>query len=413
MLTLRKNRYKFNSNRRNVISILAICLLFLNSLTSAQTATQIDTLNTKFTKDDSISNQNIVPISKDKLDHQVNYQAIDSIIYNAKTKHLFLHNGAEIGYDDIKVEADYIWYQQDSSLLSALEIKRETTDTAQKPRLTQGQESSTFTSLYYNFKSKRALIENAYSQYGEGFILSKQVKRNNDNTISGYRNIYTTCNSEHPHFGISAKKIKIIPNKVAVSGSANLVIEDIPTPLYLPFGMFPLQKGQRSGFKLPTYDMSERLGFGLREFGYYFAINDHIDLLTTADIYALGTYRVGLISNYITRYRFNGQLQLDYSFTKIGEPYELNSQKFSSYGIRWNHTINQNVLSGASFNANVNIINNRSYQLFNTNDANTYLNNTYISDITYTKNWEGKPFSFTSALRHNQNTGFTDLSLPI
>ncbi len=404
MLILRKNRYKIKSKRRNLNPILVICLLFLNSLTRAQSAqmNEVDSLSGA-SKDSSISKKSF-PVSKDKLEHQVNYQSKDSIVYDAKKKELFLHNQAEIGYDDIKVKADFIRYQQDSSMLSAVELTRGVNDTTEKPRLTQGQESSTFSALSYNFKSKRALIENAYSQYGEGFIMSSQVKRNNDNTINGYRNIYTTCNDPHPHFGISAKKIKIIPNKVAVTGSANLVIEEIPTPLYLPFGMFPLQKGQRSGFKLPTYDMSEQLGFGLREFGYYFAINDHIDLLANADIYALGTYRVGFMSNYAYRYRFNGGVNFNYSYTKIGEPFEAGSQKLRNYSFIWNHAISQNVIPGTNFTANVNIINNRNYQLYNTYDANTYLNNNYSSSISYSKSWEGKPFNLSAALRHSQNT---------
>lgn len=395
----RKNRYKIKLKSRNAFSILVINLLFLNLLTSAQ-ATDTTAVVKVGTSDSSI---NAFPVSKDKLDHPVNYQSKDSIVYNAKTKQLFLHNQAEISYDDIKVTADYIWYQQDSSLLSALELEKDQADTT-KPRLSQGEESSTFTALKYNFKSKRALVENAYSQYGEGFILSSQVKRNADQTINGFRNVYTTCNDEHPHFGIAARKIKIIPNKVAVSGSANLVIEDIPTPLYLPFGMFPLQKGQRSGFKLPTYDMSERLGFGLREFGYYFAISDHVDLLATADVYAFGSFRAGFISSYAYRYRFNGNFKFDYSFTKVGEPYEQGSTKFSNYNIMWHHSVSQNRMPGASFNASVNIVNNKNYQLYNTYDANTYLNNNYSSDISYSKSWEGKPFNFTAALRHNQNT---------
>lgn len=385
-------------------------LLFLNSLTRAQ--------NVSSDPGPGVKDSNAVsvpyPVSKDKPEFQVNYTSKDSIVYDAQHKNLYLHEGAEISYDDIKVNADFIWYEQDSSRLNAAEKVKPPSDTLTKPRLTQGQESSTFTALKYNFKSKRALIENAYSQYGEGFILSQQVKRNNDQAISGYKSIYTTCNDPHPHFGISARKIKIVPNKVAVTGSANLVIEDIPTPLYLPFGMFPLAKGQRSGFKMPTYDMSEQLGFGLREIGYYFAISRHVDLLATADIYALGSYRVGFRSTYAYRYRFNGGLAFDYSYTKIGEPYELNSTRFRGYSLTWSHAIDQNIMPGASFNANVNIVNNRNYQIYNTYDANTYLNNNYSSSITYSKSWEGRPFNFTAGLRHNQNTlsGLVQVTLP-
>lgn len=407
MCLQRKNSYYLKLKRRNVSSILVICLLFLNLLTRAQVVniTEPNTIvnSTDSTKVDSTKIN--LPISKDKLDAVVNYQSKDSLVYDAKNKTLFLYNQAEIGYEDIKVTADYIDYKQDSSTLTALEVINETTpkDSAIKPKLSQGQEFTTFKALYYNFKSKRALVENAYSQYGEGFILSEQVKRNNDNSINGYHNIYTTCNAEVPHFGISAKKIKIIPNKVAVSGSANLVIEEIPTPLYLPFGLFPLKQGQRSGFKLPTYDMSDALGFGLREGGYYFAINDHVDLLALADIYALGTWRVGFVSNYAYRYRFNGRFSFNYAYNKIGEDFEPGSQTNRNFFLTWSHTIDPNVLPGSSFSANVNIGSSR-YQKNNSYDANLYLNNNFSSNISYSKTWQGKPYNLSVALRHNQNT---------
>lgn len=412
----RKNSYILFSNRIKSLSIFVICLLFLNILTSAQAVKitykdsvkkksslmQLDSLGSK----DSLvhTDSTSIPISSDKLDSEVKYMAKDSIVYDADLKKLMLYNKAEISYEDIRVKADYIEYLQDSSLLSAYEIKSEIIDTSkEKPRIYQGNESSSFSTLHFNFKSKRALVENAYSQYGEGFILSEQVKRNNDNSINGYRNIYTTCDQPTPHFGIAAKKIKIIPNKIAVTGPANLVIEEIPTPLFLPFGMFPLKKGQRSGFKLPTYDMSENLGFGLREGGYYFAINDHLDLLALADIYALGTYRVGAMSNYVYRYRFNGNFSVNYAYNKIGESYEPGNQISKNFFVTWNHTINPNVLPGSNFSANVNVGSSK-YQTNNTYDANLYLNNNYTSNIAYSKTWKNKPFNLSTALRHSQNT---------
>ncbi len=410
MLAQRKNSHKISLFGIKFVPILVICLLFLNFLTSAQLKkiTYADSLanNLKDTSSILLADSNKVkfPISKDKLESQVSYHSHDSIVYDAKAKILYLHAGAEISYEEIKVNADLIYYNQDSSTLTALEIKNADNEKdSSKSRIAQGTESSTFTELHYNFKSKRALVENAYSQYGEGFILSEQVKRNNDNSINGYHNVYTTCNAEVPHFGIAARRIKIIPNKVAVSGSANLVIEEIPTPLYLPFGLFPLKQGQRSGFKLPTYTMTENLGFGLREGGYYFAINDHIDLLALADIYTLGTWRAGFVSTYAWRYRFNGNFSFNYAYNKIGESYEPGNQNNRNFFLTWNHSINPNVMPGSNFNANVNIGSSK-YQANNTFDANLYLSNTYQSNISYSKTWQGKPFNFSAALRHNQNT---------
>lgn len=420
MLTQRKNSLKIKLNGIKRIPILVICLLFLNYLTSAQIVSETNTDSSLVVKDSIIkkdSTTTTLLLSKDKLEFAVKYDAKDSIVYDAKNKMLYLHNGANISYDNIKIQSDFIVYEQDSSRLSALEIDSLTnpndTSSNAKSKISQGEETSSFSALFYNFKSKRALIENAYSQYGEGFILSQQVKRNNDNTINGFKNIYTTCNDPHPHFGIATKKIKIIPNKVAVAGSANLIIEDIPTPLYLPFGLFPLKTGQRSGFQLPTYSMTEQLGFGLTGGGYYFAINDHVDLMALADIYALGTWRAGFITNYNYRYRFRGNMTFNYGYNKIGESYEPGNQNSRNYNLTWSHSIDPNIIPGSTFSAYVNIGSNK-YQQLNSFDANQILNSTYTSNISYSKSWKNRPFNFAASLRHTQQTatGYVNLTLP-
>jgi hypothetical protein len=159
--------------------------------------------------------------------------------------------------------------------------------------------------------------------------------------------------------------------------------------------------------------MSENLGFGLREGGYYFAINEHVDLLALADIYALGTWRAGFVSTYMYRYRFNGSFSFNYAYNKIGETYEPGNQSNRNFFLVWNHSINPNVIPGSTFSANVNIGSSK-YQVNNSYDANLYLNNNFTSSISYTKTWKNKPFNFSAALRHNQNTGtrLVQLTLP-
>lgn len=407
MCQLRKNRVKKKFKGIKFVSIFFLVFLFLNSLTSAQTLpspADAHSSGSGVSPTDSLTLK--IPVSKDKPEATVTYEAKDSIVYDAKKKQLYLHNGASIQYDDIKINTDYVQYDQDSNRLTAAQIdsvQNGKDSTIQNSKLSQGKESSTFTALAYNFKSRRALIENAYSQYGEGFILSNQVKRNNDSTINGFKNIYTTCSDPHPHFGIGTRRIKIIPGKVAVSGAANLIIDDVPTPLFLPFGMFPLKQGQRSGFILPTYSVTQNLGFGLVGGGYYFALNNHYDLRVLSDIYTLGSWRLGAQTNYMYRYRFNGQFGLDYAYNKIGESFEPGNLSSRDFAIRWSHSINPNVLWNSSFSANVNIRSSK-YNSYNTRDVGTYLNNNLNSNISYTKSWPGKPYSLTAALRHNQNT---------
>jgi len=388
-------------NARGLRPFLVAKLLFLSFLTSAQT---VDSLAPKVTAK--------VPIASGDLSDPVNYKAADSIVYDAKTKKLYLYKSGQIVYQDVQVDASFIIYDQDSSTLTATKFN-DSRDSSVEQYLTKAEDKTKFSELKYNFKSERAILSSAYSQYGEGFIKSERIKRNKDQSIYGFKNIYTTCNLETPHFGIAAKKVKIIPNKVAVSGSANLVIEEIPTPLYLPFGMFPLKKGQRSGFKLPTYDASQNLGFGIREGGYYFAISDHVDLLALADIYARGTWRVGLQSTYVWRYRFRGSLGFNYAYNKVGNEFESNFNSSRNFFVNWSHTLDPNVRPGTGFSANVNVGSSK-YHTNNSYDANFYLNNNYSSSIAYSKTWEGKPFNLTVNARHNQNTqtGLVTVRLP-
>ncbi len=395
--------------------ILLVILLFVNLLTAAQssdsTASVQDSISRNPPPTDSI--QKKIPIAQDDLSDPVFYESYDSIVYDAARKRLLLYRDAQIKYQDIVVDASFIEYVQDSSTMKASPLQWEK-DSVDKHLLTKAEEKTKFKEMRFNFKSQRAVLSNAYSQYGEGFIKSEKIKRNKDQSIYGRNNIYTTCNLEHPHFGISAKKVKIIPNKVAVSGTANLVVEDIPTPLYLPFGLFPLKKGQRSGFKLPTYDMSQNLGFGLRGGGYYFAINDHLDLLAQADIYSLGTYRIGAINNYVWRYRFKGNLQFDYAYNKIGNEFENSAGNTSrNFIVRWSHQLDRNVKPGTNFSANV-TLGTSQYYTNNSYDASRYLNNNYSSSINYSKTWEGLPFNLSVSARHNQNTqtGLVNVTLP-
>ena len=60
-------------------------------------------------------------------------------------------------------------------------------------------------------------------------------------------------------------------------------------------GFFPNQKKQTSGIIFPFYGESSNQGFFLRNGGYYFAINDYIDLSLIGDIYSKGSWNLKAI----------------------------------------------------------------------------------------------------------------------
>jgi lipopolysaccharide assembly outer membrane protein LptD (OstA) len=344
-----------------------------------------------------------ITISKDALGSVVKAKAQDSAVLDMKHNLFYLYGKAQVNYEDLQLNAGQVTYNQSSNVVTAApyEGKKDTGDTRQT--FSQGKEKFTYDSLQYNFKSKRAIVRNVRSQYGEGYMASEQVKRNPDATVYGARSIYTTCALDTPHFGIKASRIKVIPGKVIVSGPANLCIEGVPTPLVLPFGLFPVTNKQKSGFILPTYTIEQQRGLGLLNGGYYFYLNDHVDLLTQANLYSKGSYAVTAVSDYSTIYKYRGLFSLSYAYNKTGEDYEPGGGVKKDIMVNWRHQSDSRSVPGQSFNASVQA-GTSSYYSNNSYDPNQILQNQYQSNISYSKNWIGTPFGLTISALHNQNT---------
>lgn len=354
-----------------------------------------------------------IRLSPDALPSVVTSEASDSAVMNMQTNVFTLYGNASVKYEDMVLKAGKIEYNQANNMVVASPLLDTATRLKNRPSFTQGSETFTYDSLKYNFKSKRAIVLNPRTQYGEGYVYSEQVKRNPDQTIYGLHNVYTTCALDTPHFGINAKKIKVIPNRVVASGPANIAIEQVPTPLFLPFGLFPISKGQRSGFLLPTYTIEQARGVGLMNGGYYFYLGDNVDLETRANIFSKGSWQTSARSTYANRYRYKGTFILTYAYNKIGEDYELNSSTEKLFNVRWLHNSDPKSRPNSSFNASVNA-GSSSFNANNTYDAQQILNNQYTSNITYTKSWANKPYQLSIGARHSQeaSTGQVNVTLP-
>jgi lipopolysaccharide assembly outer membrane protein LptD (OstA) len=397
--------------------LVVILFVFYNTLTFAQTVDSSairDSFSIKNIDTNAIKSTK-VKFKDNDLKSEVKFKAYDSIVYDAASKTLVLFNQGQVNYDDIELKSDSINYNIDSSLLSASKTDTSSAeDTVAHQIFKQGDQTFTFTELQYNFKSERALVESAFTQYNEGYIHSEQIKRNKDQSIYGINNVYTTCNLDEPHFGIHAKKIKIIPDVVAISGPANLEIEGIPTPLVLPFGIYPMKKGQSAGFIFPKTRFEQNRGFGITNGGYYFPINERMDLIINADIYTNGSWTSAASTNYRKRYKYNGSFGLSYSSIKLLSSENFNANVEQTFNVRWSHTTDAKALNGATFGASVNF-GSRNNNRFNfDNNLNNYLNNDINSSITFSKSWPGKPYNLIASARHNQNnnTGLYTFKLP-
>ena len=145
-----------------------------------------------------------------------------------------------------------------------------------------------------------------------GYLHAEKTKKDQYGNINIKDGKYTTCDAENPHYYVALTKAKSIPGDKIISGPAYLVIEDVPMPIGLPFGFFPNKRESTSGILIPSYGEEARRGFYLRDGGYYWAINDYMDLSLRGSIFTNGTWGIRATSAYRLRYRFNGNVDLKY-----------------------------------------------------------------------------------------------------
>ena len=166
------------------------------------------------------------------------------------------------------------------------------------PTFTQQGSTSIMDTVFFNLKSQKGLSKNTYYKAGEIFVNAKTVKRVDKNVEYAFRGRFTTCNLDTPHFDIRAKKMKIINNKLAVSGPAYPEFEGVPMPIAIPFGIYPLDRGRRSGLLPPRFYTSDVNGLGLEGLGFYKVINDNWDTRIESDLYSYGGWRAEVTTNY-------------------------------------------------------------------------------------------------------------------
>ncbi len=348
------------------------------------------------------------PTKKQALDAPVRYLARDSMAYYIKNQMLYLYGDAQIFYTDIELKAAMIAIDIEKKTIYAAYLLDSIGEKIGRPVFKQGEDVFEADSINYNFETKKGYIKQLRTEQQGGYLHSETTKRLPNEHICLQDGKFTTCNADEPHFYISLKKAILIPNEKIVSGPINLVIADIPTPAWLPFGFFPTQKKFSSGVIIPEYGEERNRGFFLKNGGYYLALSDYYDLALRGDIYSRGTWGLSANSNYNIRYRFSGNVNIRFYDNRLGEegfigldglPKYSKSEDFS---VRWTHRQDPKANPGQNFSANVDF-STSGFDRNHTYSADNRLQNTKNSSISYSKSWGGQ-VNFSTDLRHSQNS---------
>lgn len=360
-------------------------------------------------------NWDSIKISNDGVDAVVEYHSKDSMYFDIVNKQIHLYGEAQVKYQTMTINAEYIIIDWKENTMSAEGRKTPQGLLIGKPKFKESDQEFTASRMKYNFKTYKGIIYDASSQQEGLNVIGEKAKffgnggdTTKPNIIYNRNAIFSTCNLDHPHFGIRSNKQKVIPNKLAVVGPCNLVIGDVPTPVWLPFGFFPLKLGARSGLIFPqNYEYSESFGFGLERIGWYFPINDQLDLTLTGDIYLKGAFRVRGESRYLKRYKYSGNAALEFSYLRTeveGQP------KYNkAFRVNWGHNQDAKAHPYRSLGGNINV-QTGDYQRKNNTDFNSVTQTSLSSNMSYRQRFD-LPFDLSASFNHSQNTTSRDVTI--
>ncbi len=311
----------------------------------------------------------------------------------------------EVSYENIKLKADYMEYDMATGTVYA----RGTYDTLThewkgQPEMTQGNQTFNMEEVRYNFNTRKARITNMITKEDDGILHGKNIKMMPDKSINITKGKYTVCDLEHPHYYLKLSSAKVVtkPSQKTVFGPAHLVVEDVDLPIGIPFGFIPKRPDRATGLLMPSFGEENARGFYMRDAGMYFVLGDYFDMSLTGDYYTLGSWAANLNSRYMVKYKFSGNLAINYSVDQTGEKGSTDFFQSKNFGVKWSHSQDSKAHPGTSFSASVNF-SSPSNSRYNSHSVSEALQNQISSSISYSKNWNGK-FNLSVNALHSQNS---------
>ena len=367
--------------------------------------------------DDSIRLDSINRKRGSGLDAPVDFEASDSIVYNATSRHAFLYGSSHVVYTNMDLKSEKIAMSLDSSLVHATGMVTDTIGTITgKPVFTMGQDMYESDTMSYNFKTKKGFVNFVYTEQEDGYLTSELSKRDSSGVLYLKHGRYTTCDKDNPDFYIALSRAKVRPGKDVIFGPAYLVVCDVPLPIAIPYGFFPFTKSYSSGFIMPSYGNDNDRGFYLKDGGYYFAASDKWDLKLLGEIYTKGSWGLSAETNYRKRYKYSGSFYISYQDTKSGDKGMPDFTEQESFKIQWSHSQDSKANPFSTFSASVNFAT-MSYERNNLNslyNPQSYTQSTRTSSVSYSTSFSsiGMSLSGTGNISQNMRDSSLSVTLP-
>ena len=160
-----------------------------------------------------------IVIKKDEQLTDVLRSKADNTRTDVEKKMTFLNQKAQVKYQDMQIDADYISIDWERGLIFA-RGKVDSLGRIIEPAIaTQAGKQYEYNEVSYNYKTKQAIAYNARTEENEGVIVAEKTKKVNDSVFYMRRGFFTTDElfrakkDSLPDYHIAASIIKLVKGK--------------------------------------------------------------------------------------------------------------------------------------------------------------------------------------------------------
>ena len=346
------------------------------------------------------------------LEGPVKYRA-DDIYFSMDKQTTFLQGKVKIEYQNVTLTAGKVDINWKTYKMFAEGIPDSTDSLGNQvyrdlPVLTEkGNEPIRGHRLEFDFKTQRGKIYEGRTNMEPGYYVGKEARKVGKETLFIKDGYFTSCDLEkNPHFYFKSSKVRIKIKKWAIAKPIVMYVADVPV-MALPFGVFPLRKGRRSGIIMPTYGENSWGGRYLESFGFYWAASQYWDATILANFYE----KTGLLYRgelrYKKRYSFSGYVNGSF------QPKDVTTgQKRVRWDLDFQHR--QTISQTMSLNARGRFQSDKRFNKDYYSNINDRLNQSLTTSAVLSKTWPSTRNSMSLSFSRTENlqTGQIDYEFP-
>ncbi len=323
----------------------------------------------------------------------------DSMVFLVNEKKMNLYGNSELQYKQTELKSANISIDFSTNNIEATGVKTDT-GLSGSPELKDRGELYEGSQMKYNFKTAQGYITAAETESEGSFYTGEKIKKVDQETYFIQDGIFTSCDIDTPHYHFYSPEMKVIHKQEVVSRWVWLYFGGVPFPIPLPFAVFPIESGRRSGILPPAYGNDARYGRYFSRFGYFWAISDYMDANLTADYYTRGSYNVESRFRYAKRYSLSGNLEGGYSYFQEGADTDPDKVQRKDWRVKLSH--NQSLNPTLKLDANLEFVSGN-YLERNVTEYSELLRNEIISNATLFKSWDESGNSLSLGYQRRQD----------